>query len=173
MEIGKLRWISTTGGPLILMSKTSLPKWNGIGSDGFEAWSDYDRACAVDDYLGIINVGDDEALVLGDMPSHTASVVVDSGTILFIRWIWADDENQVVNAINKFSIGQQEWAKTDLEIRFPLSDIDLFDSSYPGESVEETLEMTIEYGNYTARTLSYEPNPSINLFLILLKTQRD
>jgi hypothetical protein len=169
MKTSKLKWISTTGGPLILMAKTSLAAWEGTGMEKFETWSDYDRACEVEDYLDVINVGDEKALVLGDLPSHTASVVVDSSTVLFIRWIWANDENQVVDAINEFSIEQQDWANTDLEIRFSMGDIVLFDSSYTDESVEETLEMTIEPGAYTPRTLSYEPSPAINLFLILLQ----
>lgn len=151
------------------MAKTSLSAWEGTGIEKFETWSDYDRACEVEDYVGLIKVGDDEALVLGDMPSNTARVVVDSSAVLFIRWIWADDENQVVNAMKGFSIAEQDWAKMDLEIRFPVSDIVLFDSSYPGEAVEEMLEMTIEPGVYKPQTLSYEPSPATNLFLILLQ----
>lgn len=168
MKFNNLKWIATNGGPLIIMAKNSLPKWKGIGSS-FDARSDYDRACEVEDYLGVIEVEDDEALVLGDLPSYTASVVIDSSTILFIRWIWADDEGQVVTALQEFSIEQQDWTETHLEIRFSGGRITLFDSAYSGESVEEKLENTIESGAYVPLTLSYEPDPSINLFLILLK----
>jgi hypothetical protein len=162
MDIDDWRSINT-------YDKNRSSKMEGNRRRGFETWSDYDRACEVEDYVGVIKVGDDEALVLGDMPSHTARVVVDSSAVLFIRWIWADDENQVVNAMKGFSIAQQDWANMDLEIRFPVSDIVLFDSSYPGEAVEEMLEMTIELGAYKPQTLSYEPSPATNLFLILLQ----
>ena len=82
----RLQWASSEGGPLILLSATSLREWEGIDipADGrrVEAefrWhgdknapaSDYDRACDIADYIGLISVGLGQGLVLGDEPNST------------------------------------------------------------------------------------------------------
>ena len=49
-----MSWVSSEGGPLILIGKSDLSNWEGI--DGF----DYDRACPVEDYVGVIEVGNSQ-----------------------------------------------------------------------------------------------------------------
>ncbi|MFF3262667.1 Imm21 family immunity protein [Streptomyces sp. NPDC002932] len=52
---------------------------------------DYDRACAVDDLAGAIDVGEDgvQALVLGDEPATTCYIPEHHA---FLRWLAADCE---------------------------------------------------------------------------------
>jgi len=65
-------WVSSSGGPLLLLPVTHLAEWQGTeaaivpylrGED--DRPSDYERACAVDDYTGVIPVGSSEALAHG------------------------------------------------------------------------------------------------------------
>ncbi|MER5894414.1 Imm21 family immunity protein [Streptomyces sp. NPDC001876] len=53
---------------------------------------DYDRACAVDDLAGVINVGDTgaQALVLADEPATSCCLPEHRA---FLRWLGADSED--------------------------------------------------------------------------------
>lgn len=78
----RLKWVASEGGPLILISDKSKNLWSGIlkrssylankieeADDFLDAdEADYGKACLVQDYLGVVNVGNDTALVLGDEP---------------------------------------------------------------------------------------------------------
>ncbi|MEW6736292.1 MAG: Imm21 family immunity protein [Acidobacteriota bacterium] len=80
-----LHWITSAGGSLILLSQHLLKQWMGcflLSKDvsnlispydislpestfaGEETETDYDRACAVEGYLGIIKVANGEGLIL-------------------------------------------------------------------------------------------------------------
>src|SRR4051812_20544359 len=104
---GELAWLFSDGGPLLLLQEELLPHWGGSDpltggsgayggpsvTSGRAPASDYDRACAVQGYLGLMRVGPGEGLVLGDEPMQTAwwrSAGQDADTL--IRWQWADDE---------------------------------------------------------------------------------
>ena len=86
-HIGRFAWLTSDGGPLLLLARAYLRYWGGIdpptGGRTIEArfrWSgtaatpatDYDRACDVDDELGLLAVGPGHALVLGDEPLATS-----------------------------------------------------------------------------------------------------
>jgi hypothetical protein len=149
------------------MDCATVLDWHGADFD--KDVSDYDRACAIDDYTGTIDVGRNKALVLGDMPSDTSVITPDPQTVLLIRWIWAENSDQVTDTINNFEIRGQEWTATGEEIEIKNSTLLLFDSSYRGTELEEKTEIPVDPGTFTISTLSYEPTPDLNLFLILLK----
>ncbi len=105
-----LTWITSNGGPLLLASKSVLPYWEGADppSNGRKVeatfrWqgygtpaTDYDRACDVDDYLDVINIGSEQGLVLGGEPLPTAWWSADSaqtGGILVRRKHNASDRD--------------------------------------------------------------------------------
>lgn len=71
-----LVWVESMGGPLIVVPVSALAAWRGCTETGVIAGDatapdDYDRACAVDDPVGVIAVGDSgtQALVLADEPA--------------------------------------------------------------------------------------------------------
>ncbi len=66
-------WVSSTGGPLLAAPQSALSLWMGADSaEGpVESWGDYGRACAIDGYIGVVAVGTQHALVLGDEPAMT------------------------------------------------------------------------------------------------------
>ena len=65
----KFIWVSGDGGPLILMEQKYLINWEGCDAPsngrvveanscwGLDVATDYDLACDIEDYLGLINVG--------------------------------------------------------------------------------------------------------------------
>ena len=86
-------WVSSNGGPLLCLPVAHLAKWQGTEaaaaqdpSDADAPTSDYERACAVADYTGVIPVGSGEGLVLGDEPNDTTWVALARGGIL-VRWV--------------------------------------------------------------------------------------
>ena len=70
-----LLWFQSNGGPLLVLDQLWLPAWSGYPNSDlpFDApKTDYARACAVEDVLGLLTVGDGTGLVLGDEPLASA-----------------------------------------------------------------------------------------------------
>ena len=92
------RWVTSLGGPLILIPQSACHLWNGAPPDYPDEEGDYGRACAVDDYIGLIDVGHTQALVLGDYPART-TFLPDHGILL--RKIAGNDDDEVLEAALK------------------------------------------------------------------------
>lgn len=82
-------WITSTGGPLILIPESACDQWGGALDDYSDRTGAYGRACAVNDCVGLIDVGPAKALVLGDHPADT-TFVPERGSLL--RVIASDDD---------------------------------------------------------------------------------
>lgn len=168
-NIIKPRWISSLGGPFILMDRLTVHVWKGdsnhsnAANSGFV--SDYERACQIQDFIGTLFVGADQALILGDLPSNTTHVPIDSLSFLLIRWIWADSEDQITNALREFKV-EQSWRDTGIHVLFRSGQLVLFDSVYGGNEMKDYLNIEVDAGNYHVSTLSYQPNDLINLFIV-------
>src|SRR5687767_15306764 len=107
MSKAELTWITSAGGPLILLEKQLLSHWHGTETD------DYDRSCGIDDYLGLLDVGSGRALVLGEEPMPTAwQFLSGPAEGMLIRWQWADDDESVVEAIADLS--KASWEATGI-----------------------------------------------------------
>ena len=112
------------GGPLIVIPEVVLPFWSG--ADGDETSSDYDRACDVDGYIGLVPVGDTRALVLGDEPASTA-FLPEHGT--FVRWCAADSEDELLAGVP----AALEAAVWEPEVHWNVpGPVVLFDAAWPG-----------------------------------------
>lgn len=124
-------WVEPTGGPLLVMEQTALPDWSGADEDE----EDYERACAVDDVIGVISVGDAaQALVMGDEPAGTMFIPALG---VFVRWLYGGDGTDVVATVEA-SLPAADW---DAGARFDVSGpLVLFDASCSGADVviEET-----------------------------------
>ncbi|MEU0095109.1 Imm21 family immunity protein [Kribbella sp. NPDC006257] len=88
------------GGPLIVVPVSALDHWGGgtqegIMTGGTGPADDYDRACAVTGWAGVISVGSSAALVLGDEPASTCYL---AGERTFVRWLAADSDAEVFGA---------------------------------------------------------------------------
>ncbi|MGA5181773.1 Imm21 family immunity protein [Streptomyces pseudogriseolus] len=89
-------WVRSMGGPLIVVPESSVTAWGGCTEDGSvlgdaDGRDDYDRACEVEDWAGVIAVGAGAAtvLVLADEPAKTCFL---PEKLLFVRWLAADSE---------------------------------------------------------------------------------
>ncbi|GLW71064.1 hypothetical protein Kpho02_33630 [Kitasatospora phosalacinea] len=96
-------WVESMGGPLVVVPVSALDRWDGctpggeiLGATGRQ--DDYDRACAVEDHAGVVDLrGDDSAsaLVLGDEPAGTCYL---PDRTAFVRWLAADSEAELFAA---------------------------------------------------------------------------
>ncbi|MFF5480470.1 immunity 21 family protein [Streptomyces sp. NPDC012935] len=162
-EPGAVEWVESGGGPLIAVPETVLPFW--AGADGDETASDYDRACEIDGFVGLLPVGDSAALVLGDEPAST-SYLPDQGT--FVRWCAADSEAELLARVPE-ALTTAVWGH---EVRWNVpGTVVLFDSAWPGRETERTehLRVALEPGAYAVRAAQVQPGPEIWLGLVQLR----
>src|SRR5882724_11999130 len=97
-----LKWIDSAGGPLILMDQSFVDCWKGNSSISPKnpGITDYERACRIDNYIGLVDVGSGNGLVLGDEPMMTSWHSQNTVEGILLRWQWAPNEKSVVNALN-------------------------------------------------------------------------
>ncbi len=171
----ELTWINSTGGPLIVLEADFLPYWGGcfkkVGESKTDAeqrarhdFTDYDRACNIADYLGIIDVGPGKGVVLGDEPMQTAWWMIPEGrgTIL-VRWQWAADEDAIVRILNDSA--EQVWKPTGLSLYVSGSELVLFDSACAGSDPGLTSKVQLQTGNYSIETAFCQPDKSLSIIL--------
>jgi hypothetical protein len=158
-----MRWIKSAGGPLVCIARDLATKWCGVrGNSQIDAdqlnWqTDYDRACAVDDYLASIGVGESSALILGDMPLETLVWQPRNGFTCIVRVFYADPGTDIIELLNTaFDIDLSSPIETiNAEIRS--STMLIFDSALSGQEVgEECVEFEIATGLYSILTNQIE-----------------
>jgi len=159
MSKAVLTWIESAGGPLILLEGRLLSDWHGIETD------DYDRACGIDDYLGLLNVGSGRALVLGEEPMPTAWL---SEPGMLVRWQYADDNESVVEAIADLS--KASWEETGIVLDVSDSSLVLFDATCPGKDPDCNrtgckLNIVLKEQRYLIETAHYTPDENTALIL--------
>jgi immunity protein 21 of polymorphic toxin system len=163
----ELTWVSSAGGPLILLPESLLPHWSGsfrASEEGSQSQTDYDRACKVQGYLGVINVNAGQGLVLGDEPMQTSWLPLSEqlGGIL-IRWQWAPDEKHVNEAMTDLS----RIARQPPSLTFGVSDkvLLLFDAACSGNDPGDALRIDLLPGQYSIESTHYEPDEETSLIL--------
>lgn len=109
MPKSRLKWLETLGGPHLLVSTESLRSWNGLERAfdhlSSEDISDYARACRIKNWVGMIEVGESNALVLsGDAGAISWISNSDSIGGLLVQWIGADSEQQILEGIENGSV---------------------------------------------------------------------
>ncbi|MEM7335811.1 MAG: Imm21 family immunity protein [Chloroflexota bacterium] len=121
--------MESLGGPLVIMSNEQLKFWGGNDAKPEKLRTDYERACLIDDYLGTIRLNDKEVLVLGDDPSSTSwfsPKPLNRYEIIFVRWIYAPDNDSVQAALHTLDFGNFQFS--GIEIDFNSQELILFDS---------------------------------------------
>lgn len=95
-------WITSLGGPLIVVPASALADWHGSLESGLvladgDFRDDYDRACEIDGLAGVLAIGERgrHGLVLGDEPAMTCYLPERRA---FLRWLAADSEAGLFNA---------------------------------------------------------------------------
>lgn len=181
-------WMQSTGGPLLLVLGEHLLAWGGIEppADGrhIEAkfrWggpdepaTDYDRACDVAGYLGLLDIGAGQGLVLGDEPLGTAwrasaasgggNGTGDMGGTL-IRWVYADSEADVIDAVER--VPETAWVDDGLVLSVGREPLYLLDAACDASVLEggDYLVIHLPVGDYAIATAEYEPDSHTCLLL--------
>lgn len=170
METDKLKfqWTSSDGGPLLLIEEKSLLNWEGSDAPsngrvveanfrwGLEVATDYDRTCDVEDWLGLINVGEGKAIVLGgDETATTWLDLIEKREGMLVRWIYADSDEDAVNKAKSLfdELGKEE----SFEFKVGDSDLILFSAAESGEyKISPRLKFNLESGDYKIFTIEYK-----------------
>jgi hypothetical protein len=180
-----LKWVVSGGGPLLLLEKSLIIEWKGVEltdeddnndslhagayTEGADELDDYERACKVNGYIGIISVGLGVGLVLGDAPLPTTWQPYQNGDGgLIIRWEYASDESSVIRSLSQLSNGSFVAEGFNFEVFS--GNLLLFDTAYSGEDLdclekEDILEVQLSKGIYNVETASYKPDVETSLIL--------
>ena len=166
-----MRWISSEGGPLLLLEEEQLSKWGGVidlmtGPPAKTSYSpggkptDYDRACSVEWYVGLIDIGTEHCVVLGGEPLQTAWMPCRAASGgMVIRWVFGESENEFLSWIDKVP-GAIFRPDGSFVVKGPR--LLLFDSAVAGRNVkkrpEEYLSIEMEPGVYEIETAIYQPD---------------
>ncbi|MZD18970.1 MULTISPECIES: Imm21 family immunity protein [Streptomyces] len=140
-----VRWVESSGGPLIALPEAVLPFW--AGADGDETSSDHDRACDIDGPVGLLPVGDTRALVLGQGSAAT-TYLPEHGT--FVRRYAAASGSALLGDVPA-ALEAAAW-EPEARWRVP-GPVVLFDAARPGDAVRETDHVRVELapGRYGVR----------------------
>ena len=179
----KLKLVNSGGGPLIVVSVEIAHHWRGDGGLGLPngdlsmVWetvrkqTDYGRACGIADYLGVLEVGPGECLVLGDEPMLT-TILPTNGGVLIVRWMYAESEEEVLRSVR--FVPEDAWEATPHQVNVGSGALILFDSAYPGDDLPTTcadganvpwMKVAVPMGIYEVHTADYQPNDSTRLIL--------
>jgi hypothetical protein len=102
--MSRIDWACWDGGPHILIPEAALPLWEGScpPSNGrliqvrrrFDPTgpaTDFDRACEIEDLLGVIRVGGHDAIVIGDeVPMSTLARFANDSLAVFVPMTWSE-----------------------------------------------------------------------------------
>lgn len=156
-------WIKSAGGPLICVEKELANSWRGILGNSVNdrtaipTSNDYDRACAVSDYVGIVVLPPKYALVFGDMPLETTVYCPSSEISLVVRVFYMDpgaDLLQIFAAHGSLSF-VDSIESIDCEIQ--TGHMVIFDSAINGlHQAYDKLSFDISPGSYQILTKIFE-----------------
>jgi hypothetical protein len=169
----KHNWITTTGGPHLLIADEQLPYWRGT-----EEWrdhedptdqSDYARACRVKTWLGSIACHQGSAVVLsgevGDIAWYSSG---QSDTGFLVQWLGVDDERLIEPALRSPQLrGTLKSSNAEcLEFETgPSGAMSLIDASDKGDDLRgEHQVLTLRPGRYLARAAHYQ---SVRLSIVV------
>ncbi len=148
-----MKWIESAGGPLVMIGESSVSDWSGIEYVGDS--TDYQRACSIEDYLGIIEVQSGSAIVFGDEPLRTCWIPDGKRGGVIVRWIYGQDETSLIEiALTGPGSGQFELVSED-SFRSRDEVHRLFDAAIPGGLLrsEEHLSLNLAIGSYAIKTM--------------------
>lgn len=140
-------WISSKGGPLVLMHRSQLRTWHGAfgkGRDSHGFATDYDWACSVEDEVAVYEVSP-SILVLGDEPDATSLREID-GDVVLVRWRAAPSSEAMEAALLREISGLT--STTAGRFATHAGEHVLFDSADVGWDASPTLVVTLDGTSY-------------------------
>lgn len=165
--MNKLEWIESGGGPLLLAAKSVVAEWQGNRpSKNVPDLTDYQRACAVQDEIDAIAIGQVQAVVLGDEPDRTA-VLLSGADLLILRWRWAESEESLVSALIP-EVDRLQFNRSGAFFTVTGEHL-LFDSAYAGSEIEESLSVNLDAQEFILETTVFAPSASVNMLIHRLR----
>ena len=165
-----MQWVESNGGPLILVPERHLRAWHG--ADGPSASeTDYERACAVEDYAAAIPVGEGAGIIIAEEPLPTAwQPSSEGGGGMLVRWVAAPSEQAVRDALAALPPGIPWEEVFDLEVEREDGALVLFDAAVPGgELPPDHLRIDLAPGHYTFELSAYRVSGDVELLLHRLR----
>lgn len=182
-----LKWITSGGGPLLLVEKMLALEWTGVSleeeSNDIDLFSnaksellitldDYERACKVEGYIDIIPIGEKTGLVLGDAPLPTAWFYYpDQSGGLIVRWGYAASEDSIIRRLSELT--ENDFVAETFSLEIFSEKLIIFDSAFSGEDLdclgEDVLEVQLSSGKYHIATSIYNPDDETSLIIHRLK----
>lgn len=159
-----MTWIDTAGGPLICAAYPVGLSWRGTqASSTSDTRSDYDRACEVMDYVGVVPCASSHVLVFGDEPLQTTVLSLSEGAAV-VRWVSCVSEGhaQAVLAAIPKALPQLEPQKS---IPIEAERIVFFDAAYSLVAAPQLLEVALPRGLYEVSTEKFA-SPGVFEFLV-------
>jgi len=155
-------WLSSSGGPLIVMDESRAKLWRGIGGQP----SDYDLACQSNDYAEKLTVHDSQVMVLGDEPLQTAIATADD-LQLIVRWKWAESDADVKAEVEKIDFGLVSYIE-NLVVEWAERKLVMFDAADTFEA-GACLTFQIQSRQSEVLTFIYDPTPDTCLLIHVVK----
>lgn len=159
-----MTWIDTAGGPLIGAAYPVGLNWNGTqASSTGDTRSDYDRACEIMDYVGVIPCASSRVLVFGDEPLQTTVLSLNED-IAVVRWVSCVSEGDAQAALAAIptTLPQLEPPKS---ILIEAQRLVFFDSAYSLDVAPRLLEVALSPGLYEVSTEKFA-SPGVFEFLV-------
>jgi len=157
------KWISSAGGPLILVPGNAVRSWQGINGSSFPSVaSDYERACSVREYVEVMPLSGEDTIIFGEEPLQTTWLPRhENFGGVFIRWICAENEEAIIDSLDNLKLNAQENTGLNFTVR---SDVPmrLFDAAFSGSAAlasDEGLVIQIAPGAYKLTTIECSPTP--------------
>lgn len=171
--MSEIKLIESNGGPLICLESELASSWCGtdelsVADSTGSAASDYDRACAIKGYTGIVNLWRGAALILGDMPLMTNVWHSELGETYIARWFYCESDNDDIATLT---------AATSLSFDNPIESIDftigstpmiIFDSACRSDeigTITDSLSFEMAPGRYRILTKKMDPDKSTSFLL--------
>ena len=186
----KFAWLTTYGGPSIIIGKNNLKHWSGVGSieasrefkfDEVEDFmnpelSHYGQACEIENLVGIIKNSEipEPILVIADEPNPTTILTDTVNTrILIVKWNYGESEEEFESFISFRKLVNLENWQVEFEVELLKKNYVLVDATITGfdTKYEPMLKFEIEPGKYQVSTRMYEPNEDTSMFLHKLSRQ--
>ncbi|MGW0777609.1 Imm21 family immunity protein [Streptomyces sp. NPDC002835] len=146
-----LKWVESEGGPMIVVEEFLRRLWGGYTN------SDYENACEVEGYAGLVALAESSALgsavAINDIPAPTA--FMEEFRVL-VQWISSSSDARLVEVVRGGIESVETWADGPVvQVNGPLA---VFDAALPGTEAraDELLLVEIEPAVYRLRTADIE-----------------
>ncbi|MFI1336060.1 Imm21 family immunity protein [Streptomyces sp. NPDC020845] len=146
-----LTWVESEGGPMIVVEESLRHLWGGYAN------SDYENACEVEGYAGLVTFGEPSApgsaLVINDIPAPTAFM---GEFHAIVQWISSSSDARFIEVVRGGIDLVDTWVDGPvMKVNGPLV---VFDAALPGTEAraDELLLVDIEPAVYRVRTADIE-----------------